>query len=161
MIDRRRLLVVVGVLAVLVVLFVGGVGGGALRDDRDPAVLDARQRLERFDPAALVEPSVISTSDGCAVDVPARLVQIVGDVCVLRVPEAGGLPWRGASRTLRVAVVGAPLRLRTVVEGRTVEGAVPAEGAPDEPVEVGFGRAAVEVELQCVPGPPCTVSLPD
>lgn len=156
--DRRRWVLVGGVLVALVVLLAVGVVGGGLRGDGDGALRVWQQRLEGADPATVVDPGDLRAEGACSVDPGARELALQAGTCVVHVPEAGRFSVRGAARALRLVAVGSPVLLRTSTEGRPVEATL-APGDSSDPDEVAFGRDAQELVLVC-PSAPCRVLLP-
>lgn len=153
MASRRRRIVILAVLAALVVvLFVVGVGAKATRSDPVGNIKNWTGRLERVDPGKSVDPALLQAV-GAHCQLTAQGQLTFSEQCLIAVPAAGGR-FSLRSRRLILQSAAGSFSFQTMVEGTQVKGTVhPGDGSQ----KVGFGREAAQLELTCLTA--CVVSL--
>lgn len=153
MASQRRQIIILAVLAALVVvLFVVGVGAKATRSDPVGNIKNWTGRLNGVDPGKSIDPTLLHTAGkDCHLNVQGQLT--FSEQCLIAVPAAGGR-FSLSSRRLSFERAAASFSFQTTVEGTEMKGTV---NPGDEPKRVGFGRDAAQLELTCLTS--CAVSL--
>lgn len=150
--QRRRIIILAVLAAMVVVLFVVGVGAKATRSDPVGNVKNWTGRLNGVDPGKSIDPALLHAAGAnCQLNVQGQLT--FSGQCLIAVPAAGGR-FSLSSRRLILEPAAVSFSFQTTVEGTEMKGTVnPGDG----PKKVGFGRDAAQLQLTCLTA--CVVSL--